>query len=319
MPATRGLDLARAAGLTCDRRGPRRVSAQTISQRGFVEGSGVFFPQEAPNDPTRDRRRSSSARDERVRQAGAVAAVGRRPRRARELARSGRRLAGASTSRDRGVRRPRLSVRRLSATVHARTARRSIVGKQFIRWGKTDIVTPTDRFAPRDFLNVVDNDFLAVTGARAVDSARDRRRSRRVGAALHAEPRAAARPALDRRARRRRRTSRSSTRARRSRRDRRSASAGATSATGFEYSLSFFDGFNHLPNIDVARPDPVPARHRRRARATRRSGRTAPTRRCRRRWFTIKGEAAYFTSPSTERPTSTCSTSCSSSGRPASG
>jgi hypothetical protein len=40
------------------------------------------------------------------------------------------------------------------------------VGKQFIRWGKTDIVTPTDRFAPRDFLTVVDNDFLAVTAAR---------------------------------------------------------------------------------------------------------------------------------------------------------
>lgn len=35
-----------------------------------------------------------------------------------------------------------------------------------MRWGKTDIVTPTDRFAPRDFLTVVDNDFLAVTAAR---------------------------------------------------------------------------------------------------------------------------------------------------------
>jgi hypothetical protein len=42
------------------------------------------------------------------------------------------------------------------------------VGKQFIRWGKADIVTPTDRFAPRDFLNVVDSEFLAVTGARVM-------------------------------------------------------------------------------------------------------------------------------------------------------
>ena len=31
---------------------------------------------------------------------------------------------------------------------------------------------------------------------------------------------------------------------------RRPACAGATSAPGFEYSLSFFDGFNHLPNVE---------------------------------------------------------------------
>src|SRR5262249_40006857 len=37
---------------------------------------------------------------------------------------------------------------------------------QFMRWGKTDIVTPTDRFAPRDFVNVVDTEFLAVQGVR---------------------------------------------------------------------------------------------------------------------------------------------------------
>jgi hypothetical protein len=41
------------------------------------------------------------------------------------------------------------------------------VGKQFIRWGKADIVTPIDHFAPRDFLGVIDNEFLAVRGARA--------------------------------------------------------------------------------------------------------------------------------------------------------
>ena len=36
-------------------------------------------------------------------------------------------------------------------------------GRQIIRWGKTDILTPTDRFAPRDYLSsVVDSDFLGV-------------------------------------------------------------------------------------------------------------------------------------------------------------
>jgi hypothetical protein len=40
-------------------------------------------------------------------------------------------------------------------------------GKQFVRWGKTDLVNPTDRFAPRDFLTVVDNEFLGITAIRA--------------------------------------------------------------------------------------------------------------------------------------------------------
>jgi hypothetical protein len=41
------------------------------------------------------------------------------------------------------------------------------VGKQFIRWGKTDVLTPTDRFAPRDYTNFARTDLLAVTAARA--------------------------------------------------------------------------------------------------------------------------------------------------------
>ena len=49
--------------------------------------------------------------------------------------------------------------------LHPRQAHRQ-AGKQFIRWGKADILNPTDRFAPRDYLNVVDNDFLAITAAR---------------------------------------------------------------------------------------------------------------------------------------------------------
>jgi hypothetical protein len=40
------------------------------------------------------------------------------------------------------------------------------LGKQFVRWGKTDILNPTDRFAPRDYLTVIDTEVLAVTAAR---------------------------------------------------------------------------------------------------------------------------------------------------------
>jgi len=66
---------------------------------------------------------------------------------------------------DRQTQRPALAVRRLSASYNSGLVTIE-VGKQFIRWGKADILNPTDRFAPQDFLNVVQADFLAVTGAR---------------------------------------------------------------------------------------------------------------------------------------------------------
>jgi hypothetical protein len=66
---------------------------------------------------------------------------------------------------DRDTRRPSFAVRRLSAT-YSKGKLAVELGKQFIRWGKVDLLNPTDRFAPRDFLTVVDNDFLAVTATR---------------------------------------------------------------------------------------------------------------------------------------------------------
>ena len=66
---------------------------------------------------------------------------------------------------DRGSARPRLSVRRLAATLN-RGPLTVEVGKQFVRWGKTDVVVPTDRFAPRDFLTVIDAPYIAITALR---------------------------------------------------------------------------------------------------------------------------------------------------------
>ncbi len=40
------------------------------------------------------------------------------------------------------------------------------IGKQFVRWGKTDIMNPTDHFTPSDDLTVIDSQVLAVTAAR---------------------------------------------------------------------------------------------------------------------------------------------------------
>jgi hypothetical protein len=266
------------------------VVAQTVTQRGFIDGSVLLFPQEAPNDPTRVVGDLLFRDDVFVKPAPWIqfaAGVDLRASSHDQVEDDWRLDVG-----DRGLRRPRAAVRRLVATF-TRGPLTIDAGKQFIRWGKADIVNPTDRFAPRDFLNVVDADFLAVTGVRGVVQAGadtieivwlprftpsrlpllDERWT-----AVPAE--AAAVPIVDAGA---------------SFPDRWQAGAryGHVGAA-FEYSLSFFDGFNHLPNIDVHfEPIPPHAEVTRLYPAIRMYGADAamPT-----RWFTIKAEAAYFTS-----------------------
>jgi hypothetical protein len=135
---------------------------QNFSQRGFLETTALVFPQAAPNDsaPAVGEalfRYEAFYKLTNLRFAGAVDA---RTDTHRETARD---WGGAWW--DRGRRRPLFAVRRLSAT-YTRGRLTVEAGKQFIRWGKADVLTPTDRFAPRDFLNVVDSDFLAITAAR---------------------------------------------------------------------------------------------------------------------------------------------------------
>src|SRR5262245_799782 len=110
-----------------------RAEAQVFSQRGFVDGRLLFFPQEAVTDPTR------AVGDLLVRDEAFLAPA------------PWLRLAGGLDLRanthdqvedawrldfgDRGVRRPRVSVRRASATLtHGRFTLDA--GKQFIRWGQ---------------------------------------------------------------------------------------------------------------------------------------------------------------------------------------
>jgi hypothetical protein len=142
---------------------PHLCFAQTYTERGFVETGGTFYPQKAPND------RAHAVGDSLFRYEGfytaspslqIAGAIDLRTDTHRQVER------GFKLSwQDREIRRPLGEVRRLTATYH-RGPLTFELGKQFIRWGKTDIVTPTDRFAPRDFLTVVDNEFLAVTAAR---------------------------------------------------------------------------------------------------------------------------------------------------------
>jgi hypothetical protein len=137
----------------------------TFAQRGFIEGTLFAFPQEAPNDATR-LVGDLLARDEVFwTPASWLRLAGGLDLRANSHDQVDDSWAVDFT--DRTVQRPRLSVRRAAATL-THGVFSADVGKQFIRWGRTDVLTPTDRFAPRDFINVFDNDFLAVTGARGM-------------------------------------------------------------------------------------------------------------------------------------------------------
>jgi hypothetical protein len=138
-------------------------AAQTYTQRGFLESRGSFYPEDAPND------RANLIGDSLFRYEGFY-----KPSTTLEFA-------GAIDLRidthhqvdrdlklswsDRELRRPLAEVRRLDMLYHSGSLTFE-AGKQFVRWGKTDILTPTDRFAPRDFLEVVDNEFLPITAAR---------------------------------------------------------------------------------------------------------------------------------------------------------
>ena len=142
--------------------GPVPSAAQGLSQKGFVEGQGIFYPQTTAKDDTQLvgealLRYEASARPAAwLRLSGAIDA--------RADTHDQTEWDGIGWS-DRSIKRPGLAVRRLDAIL-ARGPLTLQVGKQFVRWGKTDILNPTDRFAPRDYLNVVDNEFLGVTAAR---------------------------------------------------------------------------------------------------------------------------------------------------------
>ena len=268
------------------------AAAQIVTQRGFIDGSVQLFPQEALNDRTRAVG-DLLARDEVfVKPAPWLQFAGGIDVRANTHDQVDDSWRVDLT--DRTIRRPRVAVRRLSATVN-RGPLTVDAGKQFIRWGKTDIVTPTDRFAPRDFLNVIDAEFIAVLGVRAVVQIGDetlegvwlpRFTPSRVPLLDQrwtvVTGQAAAIPLVDT----------GSTLPGRSQAGARWSHVGA----GFEYSLSFFDGFNHLPNIEPAiQQAPLQVNVTRVYPSIRAYGGDAavPT-----RWATIKGEAAYFSSSS---------------------
>jgi hypothetical protein len=196
--------------------------------------------------------------------------------------------------RDRTLQRPALSVRQASATFRARGVTAD-VGKQFIRWGKADILAPTDRFAPRDFLEVTDGEFLAVTGGR-IQIVRGVNALDVVAVPLFTPSRI---PLLNRRWAAVPASAGSYTFVDLGARFPTRTQFGArwnVTAPGYEFSVSYFDGFNHLPDIatvPLSSPGVIAAV---RSYAPLRMGgvdAAVPL-----RWFTVKGEAALLTTTS---------------------
>jgi hypothetical protein len=141
------------------------ASAQTrvleLAYRGFADVGVVAYPQEAPNDPTRavadgQFRFEPSMR---VRRVFSVAAS------LEARVDSHDQTESDFAYWDRAVRRPSFAVRSLTATfVKSRVTLE--VGKQFVRWGQSDIISPTDHFTARDYLVTTSSEVLATTAAR---------------------------------------------------------------------------------------------------------------------------------------------------------
>lgn len=264
--------------------------AQQFDQRGFIENRTLVYPQEGANDtghvvdemllrwevsyeatPWLSLRGAFDARSDTHRQVA----------RTWDLDIDGR-----------NIQRPALSIRRASAVVH-RGGFTGEIGRQFIRWGKTDILTPTDRFAPRDFLaSVVDSDFLGVWATRATyEHGGDTfdaiwqphftpARAPLLNQRWTIPPQQVGPFAVT---------------------DGGALYPGGSQwgvrwnhvASGYEYSVSYFDGYQALPSFDAQLRLPVIELTRVYPRLRMVGGDGAvplP-------WFTLKGEAAYLSSP----------------------
>lgn len=267
------------------------ASAQSFTYRGFFESRNSLFPQEAPNDSGLAvaeglLRSEFSWRPKKGIQVNF--SLDARTDSHRQFEREFR-----LDALDRSDQRPAFSARRYSV-LFTRGGLNFEFGRQFIRWGKTDILNPTDRFAPKDFLNVVNTEFLGVLAARLTYE-RDGNTIDAVYVPVFTPSRS---PLLNQRWV-----------------VPPPAAAGVPFALGAtdypgrgqfglrwnrvggraEYSLSFFDGFNHLPLFETrldltAGPRVLLDRYYARMRMA--GGDFAMPL----RWFTLKTEAAWFTS-----------------------
>ena len=157
---TRALRTAALAATALVSLAPAAAMAQTFSQSGHVEAWLTLYPRQAPNDDTQ------AVLKPRARWDPAVKWTNWRIDASFEARTDTHEMTSATAAFwDRTSKRPAFAVRRLSAS-WARGPVTLEFGKQVVRWGKTDIVIPTERFAPKDYLEVVTTEPLAVTAAR---------------------------------------------------------------------------------------------------------------------------------------------------------
>ena len=271
------------------------VHAQGLSQRGFIEMSGNIYPQIVPGDSAHGIGETRLRYEPKWQAKPWLTFDASFEERVDTHGQDARTLHIDWT--DRSLQRPALSVRQLSAVLKRDNLTVS-AGKQFIRWGETDFLNPTDRFAPKDLLTIVDQDVLPVTAARLTYTLGNNAlnlvwqpfftpgRIPLVNQRWTFVPEAFSRfDVVDLGSRF---PGRSSFGARWSR----------TSA-GYEWSLSYYDGFNYLPSLN-ATIDATLARitFSRSYPALRMYGGdlaiSLPL-------LTLKGEAAYYTSPANQQ------------------
>jgi hypothetical protein len=262
--------------------------AQNFEQRGFIENSTLFYPQSAAND-------SGHVVNETLLrwEAGYKVAPWLTLHGAFDAETDSHRQVDRSftlDSLDRSILRPAFSLRRYSATLH-RGKVTAEIGRQFIRWGKADILNPTDRFAPKDYLsNVIAPDFLGVFAVRGtVDFGSNSleavwqpyftpSRTPLINQRWTVIPQQAEGvPIIDDGARY----------PGRSQFGARWNHIGA----GYECSFSYFDGFNYLPLFEAKFTGAIDLKRFYPQLRSYGADAAVPL-----RWFTVKGEAAYFTS-----------------------
>jgi hypothetical protein len=265
------------------------AGAQDFTQKGFLETSAFVYPQAAPGDSGHVTGNSLLRYEALYKISPSLRLAGSTDARTDTHNEVERRLHLSWW--DRETQRPDLAIRRLGL-IYSRGPLTLEVGKQLIRWGKADLLNPTDRFAPRDYLNVAQTEYLPVTAAHltyslAVADTLElvytprftpsripllRQRWAPIPEGLRVIDAGALLPG--------------------------GPQFGARfnhAGTRVEYSVSVFDGYNHLPSINAALLLPVPptvalARDFPRIRTY--GGEAAVPW----KWFTVKSEAAYFTS-----------------------
>lgn len=142
--------------------------AQSFDQRGFIEDQTLLFPQTGVNDSGHIVNQALLRWEASYKITQWLKLAGSFDARA-DTHRQVERAASINWD-DRTTQRPAFALREFNATLHQGPVT-AVLGRQIIRWGKTDILTPTDRFAPKDYLSsVVDSETLGIWAARATIS-----------------------------------------------------------------------------------------------------------------------------------------------------